>query len=40
MDIGVIAQILSSLATFVAARILVQGRQARKARDDQDRFRS
>ncbi len=38
MDIGVIAQILSSLATFVvAAGILYQGREARKARDDQDR---
>ena len=38
MDIGVMAQILSSLATFVvAAGILYQGRQARKARDDQDR---
>jgi hypothetical protein len=38
MDIGVIAQILSSHATFVvAAGILYQGREARKARDDQDR---
>jgi hypothetical protein len=38
MDIGVIAQILSSLATFVvAAGILYQGKEARKARDDQDR---
>jgi hypothetical protein len=38
MDIGAIAQILSSLATFVAAAgILYQGREARKARDDQDR---
>jgi hypothetical protein len=38
MDIGVIAPILSSLATFVvAAGILYQGREARKARDDQDR---
>jgi hypothetical protein len=38
MDIGVIAQILSSLVTFVAAAgILYQGREARKARDDQDR---
>jgi hypothetical protein len=38
MDIGVIAQILSSLATLVVAcGILYQGRQARKARDDQDR---
>jgi hypothetical protein len=38
MDIRVIAQILSSLATFVvAAGILYQGREARKARDDQDR---
>ena len=38
MDIGVIAQTLSSLATFVvAAGILYQGMEARKARDDQDR---
>ena len=38
MDIGVIAQILSSLATFVVAcGILYQGKQTRKARDDQDR---
>ncbi|MCA1731052.1 MAG: hypothetical protein LC751_17135 [Actinobacteria bacterium] len=38
MDIGVIAQILSSLGTLVVAcGILYQGRQARKARDDQDR---
>jgi hypothetical protein len=38
MDIGVMAQILSSLATLVVASgILYQGRQARKARDDQDR---
>jgi hypothetical protein len=38
MDIGVIAQILSSLATFVvAAGILYQGREARKARNDEDR---
>ncbi len=38
MDIGVLAQILSSLATFVVASgILYQGRQARKARQDQDR---
>ena len=38
MDIGVMAQILSSLATFVvAAGILYQGRQARKARNDEDR---
>ena len=38
MNIGVIAQILSSLVTFVAAAgILYQGREARKARDDQDR---
>lgn len=38
MDVGAIAQILSSLATFVvAAGILYQGREARKARDDQDR---
>jgi len=36
MDIGVMAQILSSLATFIAAGILYQGREARKARDDQD----
>ena len=38
MDIAAIAQILSSLATFVvAAGILYQGREARKARNDQDR---
>ena len=38
MDIGVMAQILSSLATLVVAcGILYQGRQARKARDDTDR---
>jgi hypothetical protein len=35
MDIAVIAQVLSSLATLVVALgILYQGRQARKARDD------
>jgi len=39
MDIAVIAQVLSSLATLVVALgILYQGRQARRARDDQ--FRS
>jgi hypothetical protein len=38
MDIATAAQLLSSLATFVVALgILYQGRQARKARDDQDR---
>jgi hypothetical protein len=38
MDIAVLAQVLSSLATFVvAAGILYQGREARKARDDEDR---
>ncbi len=38
MGIAVIAQILSSLATFVVALgILYQGRQARRARDDQFR---
>ena len=38
MEIAAIAQILSSLATFVvAAGILYQGREARKARNDQDR---
>jgi hypothetical protein len=38
MDIAVLAQLLSSLATFVvAAGILYQGREARRARDDQDR---
>jgi hypothetical protein len=38
MDIAVLAQLLSSLATFVvAAGILYQGREARKARDDEDR---
>lgn len=38
MDIATGAQLLSSLATLVVALgILYQGRQARKARDDQDR---
>ncbi len=38
MDIAVLAQLLSSLATFVvAAGILYQGREARKARNDEDR---
>jgi hypothetical protein len=38
MDIAVFAQLLSSLGTLVVAcGILYQGRQARKARDDQDR---
>jgi hypothetical protein len=38
LGIAVIAQILSSLATFVVALgILYQGRQARRARDDQFR---
>src|SRR3712207_2315725 len=38
MDIAVLAQVLSSLATFVvAAGILYQGREARRARDDRDR---
>jgi hypothetical protein len=38
MDIAVLAQLLSSLATFVvAAGFLYQGREARKARDDEDR---
>ena len=38
MDIATAAQILSSLATLVVATgILYQGREARKARDDQDR---
>jgi hypothetical protein len=38
MDIAIWAQVLSSLATFVvAAGILYQGREARKARDDTDR---
>jgi hypothetical protein len=38
MDIAVLAQVLSSLATFVvAAGILNQGREARKARNDEDR---
>src|SRR5215210_600082 len=38
MDIATAAQLLSSLATLVVALgILYQGRQARKARDDQDR---
>jgi hypothetical protein len=38
MDIAVLAQLLSSLGTLVvAAGILYQGRQARNARNDQDR---
>lgn len=38
MDIGTVAQILSSLATLaVATGIFLQAREARKARDDQDR---
>src|SRR4051812_16570736 len=38
MDIAVLAQLLSSFGTLVVAcGILYQGRQARKARDDQDR---
>jgi len=38
MNIAVLAQLLSSLATLVvAAGILYQGREARRARDDQDR---
>ena len=38
MDIVVLAQLLSSFATLmVAAGILYQGREARRARDDQDR---
>ena len=38
MDIAVLAQLLSSLATFVvAAGILYQGREARRARNDEDR---
>jgi hypothetical protein len=38
MDIAVLAQLLSSFATLVvAAGILYQGREARKARDDEDR---
>jgi hypothetical protein len=38
MDIAVLAQLLSSIGTLVvAAGILYQGRQARKARNDQDR---
>lgn len=37
-NLAVLAQVLSSLATFVvAAGILYQGREARRARDDQDR---
>jgi hypothetical protein len=39
VDIGVIAQILPSFAIMVVASgILYQGSQARKARDDEDRF--
>ena len=38
MDIAVLAQLLSSFATLVvAAGILYQGREARRARNDQDR---
>lgn len=38
MDIAVLAQVLSSLATFVvAAGILYQGRETRKARNAEDR---
>ena len=38
MDIAVLAQLLSSVATLVvAAGILYQGREARRARDDEDR---
>lgn len=38
MDIAIWAQVLSSLATFVvAAGILYQGREARRARNDEDR---
>ena len=38
MDIAVLAQVLSSLATFVvAAGILYLGREASRARDDEDR---
>jgi hypothetical protein len=38
MDIAVLAQLLSSFATLVvAAGILYQGREARRARDDEDR---
>ena len=38
MDIATTAQLLSSFATLVVALgILYQGRQARKARDDQER---
>jgi hypothetical protein len=41
MDIAVLAQLLSSFATLVvAAGILYQGREARKARDDEDRPKS
>ena len=38
IEIAVVAQVLSSFATLVvAAGILYQGREARKARDDEDR---
>ena len=38
MDIAVLAQLLSSVGTLVvAAGILYQGRQARNARNDEDR---
>lgn len=37
MDIAVLAHVLSSLATFVvAAGILYQGREARRARDEDE----
>ena len=38
MDIATLAQVIAPLATFVvAAGILYQGREARRARDDEDR---
>jgi len=38
MDIAILAQLLSSFATLiVASGILYQGREARRARDGQDR---
>jgi hypothetical protein len=41
MDIAVLAHVLSSLATFVVvAGILYQGREARRAGDDEDELSS
>jgi hypothetical protein len=41
MDIAVLAHVLSFLTTFVVvAGILYQGREARRARDDEDELTS